>query len=215
MDRVTTIASAAMGVVIGVLIVTTVAPASAGAVCSVFDGRACAPTVCSVFDRRACAPAVCSVFDREPCVPEIEFPVGQGLRWTIKSAAIDHHPAPPIDADPIAAPPREFDTLRALFDALRGCWVPPPKGEAWAGMEMSVRFAFKRSGDMIAPPVMTYASRDAPASVRRDYLDSIHAALERCTPLPFTAGLGGAVAGRPLAIRFIENRALRKIAEQP
>ena len=27
-------------------------------------------------------------------------------------------------------------------------------------------------------------------------------ALQRCTPLPFTEGLGGAVAGRPFAIQF-------------
>ena len=27
-----------------------------------------------------------------------------------------------------------------------------------------------------------------------------------CTPLRFTEGLGGAVAGRPIAIRFVDNR---------
>jgi hypothetical protein len=37
-------------------------------------------------------------------------------------------------------------------------------------------------------------------------LHAITAALERCTPLPFTDGLGGAVAGRPIAIRFVDNR---------
>ena len=31
-------------------------------------------------------------------------------------------------------------------------------------------------------------------------------ALERCTPLHFSEGLGNAVAGRPIAIRFVDNR---------
>jgi hypothetical protein len=82
-------------------------------------------------------------------------------------------------------------------------------------MEMSVRFAFKRSGEIVAAPAMTYASRNAPTSIRDRYFDTIRAALERCIPMPFTAGLGGAVAGRPIAIRFIENRVLQAIAEQP
>jgi hypothetical protein len=199
----------------GAVIVTAWLQISAAAACSVFDDRSCPRSVCSVFDGRACAPTVCSVFDRDPCIPEIQFPVGQGLRWTIRSAAIDHRPARTIVGDREAASTRRLDTLRAVFDALGDCWIPPPKGEAWAEMEMSARFAFKRSGEIIAAPVMTYASRHAPASARETYFDTIRAALARCSPLPFTAGLGGAIAGRPIAIRFVENRTLRQIAEQP
>jgi hypothetical protein len=32
------------------------------------------------------------------------------------------------------------------------------------------------------------------------------AALQRCTPLHFSAGMAGAVAGRPIAIRFVDER---------
>ena len=32
------------------------------------------------------------------------------------------------------------------------------------------------------------------------------AALERCSPMPFTKGMAGAIAGRPIAIRFIDDR---------
>jgi hypothetical protein len=38
------------------------------------------------------------------------------------------------------------------------------------------------------------------------YYQAITAALERCSPMPFTTGLGGAIAGRPIAIRFVDNR---------
>jgi hypothetical protein len=59
---------------------------------------------------------------------------------------------------------------------------------------------------MIGEPRVTYTSPDAPPAARNTYHDAIMAALERCTPLPLTPGLGGAVAGRPIAIRFVDNR---------
>jgi hypothetical protein len=34
----------------------------------------------------------------------------------------------------------------------------------------------------------------------------VNATLARCTPLHFSQGMGGAVAGRPIAIRFVDNR---------
>jgi len=93
-----------------------------------------------------------------------------------------------------------------MFDALRACWVPPGKEEARPGMQMSVRFAFKRSGDVIATPRVTYVSQGTSPQTREVYLHAITAALERCTPLQFSKGLGNAVAGRPIAIRFVDNR---------
>jgi hypothetical protein len=73
-------------------------------------------------------------------------------------------------------------------------------------MQMSVRLSFKRSGEMIGAPRVTYASPGVPPAARDAYHDAIRAALVRCIPLPFTPGLGGAVAGRPVAIRFVDNR---------
>jgi hypothetical protein len=32
--------------------------------------------------------------------------------------------------------------------------------------------------------------------------------LNRCTPLNFTAALGGAVAARPIAVRFVDERTI-------
>ena len=158
---------------------------------------------CSVFSRHPCLPSVCSVFRRGPCIPEIDYPIGQDLRLTIESAAVE----PPSKRDDDATD-HELDTLRAMFAALRACWIPPDKDEAHPGMQMSVRFAFKRSGEIIAAPRVTYATPGIPAETRETYLHSIMATLERCTPLHFSAGLGGAVAGRPIAIRFVDNREL-------
>jgi hypothetical protein len=88
--------------------------------------------------------------------------------------------------------------------------VPPPKDSALPGMEYTIRFAFKRDGEIIAPPRVTYASHEAPAEVRDHYRDAVNAALARCTPLHFSEGMAGAVAGQPIAIRFVDHRSTEK-----
>jgi hypothetical protein len=178
-----------------------------------------AAAVCSVFNRHPCMPTVCSALRGRPCIPEIDYPIGQDLRLTIESAAARDQPAGAAKdnktdnkaddkTDDHDAADRKLNTLRAMFDTLRGCWVPPGMDEARSGMQMSVRFAFKRGGEIIAPPRVTYVSPGVSGETREAYLNAISAALERCTPLHFTAGLGGAVAGRPIAIRFVDNRDL-------
>jgi hypothetical protein len=163
---------------------------------------------CSVFSRHPCVPNVCSVFSRHPCVPEPLYPFSEDLRLTILSAAPgekNDSSDPEVERTGADAEHR-LDTIRDMFDALRACWVPPPPDEARPGMQMSVRLSFKRSGQMIGAPRVTYTSPDAPSAARSMYHDAILASLERCTPLPFTPGLGGAVAGRPIAIRYVDNR---------
>jgi hypothetical protein len=97
-----------------------------------------------------------------------------------------------------------------MYAALRACWVPPPKDSARHGMEYTIRFAFKRDGEIVAPPRVTFASHDAPEEVRDVYRDAVNAALTRCTPLHFSDGMGEAVAGRPIAIRFVDHRSTDK-----
>jgi hypothetical protein len=165
-----------------------------------------AAAVCSVFDRRPCAPTVCSVYQRRPCIPDFDPPFGQDLRLTIESPPATDIAAGAQNDSNASDDERKLNTLRAMFEALRGCWVPPPAAESRHGMQMSVRLSFKRTGELIGTPRVTYTSPNTPPEVRDAYHQAITAALERCTPLPFTAGLGGAIAGRPIAIRFVDNR---------
>ena len=163
---------------------------------------------CSVLSGRPCHPSFCGVFHRGPCFPQFLPPLGEDLQLTIVSTD-DREPAdaPAADADK----PRDeqtLDTIREMFAALRVCWVPPPKDEARHGMEYTVRFALKRDGEIIAPPRVTYSSHDAPPAVRDVYRDAVNAALSRCIPLHFGKGMGGAIAGRPIAIRFVDNRTI-------
>jgi hypothetical protein len=162
------------------------------------------PYPCSVLSPHPCHPTFCSVFSRFPCQPDINYPFGQNLQLTIHSRAAELAPvaaAPDEKKDP----PR-LNTIRDMFAALRACWVPPAKDDSRTGTQMSVRLSFKRNGEPMGPLKVTYVSAGTPAEVRKTYLDAVTASIERCTPLPFSRGLGGALAGRPIAIRFIDDR---------
>ena len=172
---------------------------------------------CSVLSGHPCHPSFCGVFHHGPCLPYYLPPIGQDLRLTIISTD-DNDPTekPAGDANaPEGTSDRQLGTIRDMFAALRGCWVPPPKGEARHGMEYTIRFAFKRDGELIAPPRMTYASHDAAGDLRDIYRNAIDAALKRCTPLHFSEGMGGAIAGRPIAIRFVDDRTIDDAKSQP
>jgi hypothetical protein len=69
-----------------------------------------------------------------------------------------------------------------------------------------VRFAFNRDGGIISKPRVTYTTPGTDDDTRKTYRNAIKEALDRCTPLPFSPGMGGAIAGRPIAVRFVDNR---------
>src|ERR1700722_240948 len=133
---------------------------------------------CSVLSGRPCHPSFCSVFHGGPCLPYYLPPIGEDLRLTIvstddqpardtagaakKDQAGDQAGSGNATADDTDHP---LDSIGAMFAALRACWVPPPKDEARHGMEYTIRFAFKRDGEILAPPRVTYASHDSPADV--------------------------------------------------
>src|ERR1700741_4898483 len=131
-------------------------------------------TPCIVLDPRPCTPYYCSVFGHGPCIPEIDYPYGQDLRLTVQSVP------PEQDAAKYKKPDHDLDNIGDLFAALRSCWSPPSADAAREGMEMSVRFSFKRSGEMIAAPRLTYATSGVSADTRSTYLNAINASLHAC-----------------------------------
>jgi hypothetical protein len=66
--------------------------------------------------------------------------------------------------------------------------------------------AFNRSGEILGQPRITYESETASDDDRLAYRKAVMETLQRCTPLAFTEGLGGAIAGRPIALRFDDRR---------
>ena len=163
---------------------------------------------CSVLGHRPCVPygTYCSIFSHHPCLPDIDYPIGQTLQLTIESRADSDTPDAPAERNTAGHLPRDLNTIRDVFSALRTCWVPPEKDVARSGTQITLRLSFNSHGGIIAEPRTTYVSPDTPPDVRQVYWDAATAALKRCTPLQFTDGLGGALAGRPFAIRFVDDR---------
>lgn len=151
---------------------------------------------CSVLDNRPCTPHSCGVFDGPNCVPDVQYGLGEDLRLTLGTRA----------AKDAKAPDGDLNTLRDLFAALRACWKPPAAENAHRGMQMSMRFAFNRAGKLMGPPQVTYATPDVSREIRDLYRKALAQSLQDCTPLSFSKGLGGAIAGRPISVRVIDDR---------
>ncbi|WP_249127485.1 TonB C-terminal domain-containing protein [Bradyrhizobium lablabi] len=108
---------------------------------------------------------------------------------------------------------QQLDTLKDLFARLQGCWKAPPLSRA-SPMDITVVVSFNRDGHILGRPRITHESERASDHDRLQYRLAVMEALQRCTPLPFTEALGGAVAGRPLAIPFRTRKSTPKPAER-
>ena len=99
------------------------------------------------------------------------------------------------------APTGAVNNIKEVFERLGQCWKPP----AAAGvnpMDITVIVSFNRSGAILGHPRITYESAQATDRDRLAYRVAVMETLQRCTPMPFTATMAGAVAGRPFAVQF-------------
>jgi len=158
-----------------------------------------AETLCGIGSGPGCVPTICSVLSSETCVPDEDFPLGGDLRLMINTASAES--APP-------KPDHDLDTLRDLYFTLRACWTPPAPADARHGMEMTVRVSYKRSGDIFAPPQLTYALEGSSQKIRDSYRTAIAQSLRSCAPMHFSRAFGSAIAGKPILIRYIDDRDL-------
>ena len=98
------------------------------------------------------------------------------------------------------------NTLAELYPALAACWqVPTDLGSPSAGsdaIEITLRLSLRLDGSLLGPPRVTYAA-GVSGSQRKTLVRGTLDALARCTPAHITAGLGSAIAGRPVALRFV------------
>src|ERR1700730_4748794 len=134
-----------------------------------------------------------------------DFWIGEDFRATIYSAGTDGQPEISDESDANSLKPK-LHTVVAIFNELRRCWIPPPGTDAKPGMEITVRFSFKRNGKLIAEPRITYTNAGDSPETRAMYFNTVTAALNRCTPMNFSKGLAATIAGHPFAIRFVDNR---------
>jgi hypothetical protein len=133
-----------------------------------------------------------------PGVAGVRRGLPQSLILTISSKNIEAGVAP--------APDKTINSIDALFDALRNCWEPPGNNRAKPGTQMTVRFSYKRTGELMGPPRVTYTTPGTQPAVKDVYRNAITASLDRCGPMRFSKTFGAAVAGNPISIRYVDDR---------
>jgi hypothetical protein len=102
--------------------------------------------------------------------------------------------------------PDQVDSIKQVIEKLGTCWRPPPPSQANPDLEITVIVSFRRDGTILGHPKITYESEQATDKDRLMYRIAVMETLQRCTPMPFTEGMAGAVAGRPFAVKFHNRR---------
>ena len=145
----------------------------------------------------------CNSIRYGPCVPRAGYLRGDPMQLTVLSNPDQK------DAASYVRPDHDLNTLDDLFMALRACWTPPAPGEASEGTQLSVRFSLQRDGHLIGPPRITDAGDRVAKEARSIYFKSITVSLESCMPFALTKGFSNAIVGRPITIRYVDNRSLK------
>jgi hypothetical protein len=105
-------------------------------------------------------------------------------------------------------------TLDGMFEKLKGCWRGPELSRGHPGMQITVLFSFKRDGELLGRPRITFETPDASQADSIAYRTAVMETLQRCSPMPFSGELGDAVAGRPFRMRFDDRRNQPKPVER-
>ena len=103
---------------------------------------------------------------------------------------------------PVRAQQDKVDNINEAFARFRNCWQPPAASKANPDLDITVIVSFTRDGNILGKPRITYQTEGATDNDRIMYRIAVMDALQRCTPMPFTEAMAGAVAGRPFAIKF-------------
>ncbi len=104
-----------------------------------------------------------------------------------------------LAAPAVAAPVNDLRALHGYIDAcMKGVAVEP-------GAELTIAFSLKRDGSLFGKHV-TYSRLPSDVGARARILDDVAGKFTTCFPAPITDGLGGAIAGRRLIMRFVPPR---------
>jgi hypothetical protein len=174
------------------------APEKVHAFCSVLSHHPCTPYFGSVLRHHPFTPYSCGVTGG-PCSPQTVLIMGN-----VPVLRIEGH-AGPSEAVDRSHP---ADRLNDIGPMLSKCLELPSGGEVQTGMQLAMRFAFKRNGELVADPRFTYTTDEAPENVKAAYHAAALDMLRRCTPLPITDRLGGAIAGHPMVVTIRDTRGL-------
>lgn len=136
-----------------------------------------------------------------PLQPPLSLP--QTLRGTVRVPVAEA--GTQTGNETAAREAKPIDTLRELFPALAACWQTPEGLAGFERTEITTRFALRRDGSLIGTPLVTFSTMPGDTRAREVLTQATLDAVRRCTPARITPALGGAIAGRPLSLRFIYN----------
>ena len=103
-----------------------------------------------------------------------------------------------------------LDALGDLARALHGCWSPPPLDRIANPPDVIFDISYRRDGSLFGRPRVIQFSRGVTDAERGILYEAVARALDLCSSLPFTDGLGGAVAGRTFRVVFQDRRNQRQ-----
>ncbi len=126
---------------------------------------------------------------------------GQGMILSIDIGRSNPRPVKP--GTPV-------NNLQELMGALAGCWSPPPLDQGRQPLDLTFQVSFKRSGELFGKPRAVIFARPVTDEERQVYYTAVAEAVDRCSQMPFTDSMGGAVAGRTFRVNFIDRRNSRK-----
>ena len=111
-------------------------------------------------------------------------------------------------------PAGSINTLQDMMAAFAGCWSPPPADASRQPVDLTFQVSFKRSGELFGKPRAISFARAVTDEERQRYYTAVAEAVDRCSKMPFTESMGGAVAGRPFRVNFLDRRSSRKAEKQ-
>ena len=103
-------------------------------------------------------------------------------------------------------PTAPVNNLQDLMQAFARCWSPPPIDTSRQPVDLTFQVSFKRSGELFGKPRAIQFAHEVTPQERERYYQAVAEAVERCSQMPFTDSMGGAVAGRTFRVNFIDAR---------
>ena len=90
-------------------------------------------------------------------------------------------------------------STREIGSALLACWSRPAGAD---DMGVTLRFALRRDGTVIAMPRVTYRTPGGDRVVKEAFVSSALETVDKALPLKIAPELGEVIAGKPLTVVF-------------
>ena len=90
-------------------------------------------------------------------------------------------------------------STREIGSALLACWSRPAGAD---DMGVTLRFALRRDGTVIAMPRVTYRTPGGDRVVKEAFVSSALETVDKAVPLKIAPELGEIIAGKPLTVVF-------------